>query len=211
MLPTQYLKGSPEVYDLFTCVCVTLLYSTIQRKLDSICSIVSFWYFLGCIQPKKYQNDTNDKCDIIGDILTVLETSMIASDDTNQNTQNKISIAVSKLIIKECVLDVLSYLWRLAFWVLSVRMYGFLFQSPTVPYSFDISRCSMQSILLITRWFCSKLPPKSVLCRLIIWSISYNVILRYMSNSHYNRLTPVSKLTILDQVESFPKCFLCTW
>ena len=33
----------------------------------------------------------------------------------------------------------------------------------------------------------------------------------YMSNSHYNRLTHVSKLTMLDQVESFPICSLCTW
>ena len=33
----------------------------------------------------------------------------------------------------------------------------------------------------------------------------------YMSNSHYNRLTHVSKLTMLDQVESFPISSLCTW
>ena len=32
-----------------------------------------------------------------------------------------------------------------------------------------------------------------------------------MSNSHYNRLTHVSKLTMLDQVESFPISSLCTW
>ena len=34
---------------------------------------------------------------------------------------------------------------------------------------------------------------------------------QYMSNSHYNRLTHVSKLTMLDQVESFPISSLCTW
>ena len=48
------------------------------------------------------------------------------------------------------------------------------------------------------------------------WSIrirkSYCITTRrYMSNSHYNLLTHVSKLTILDQVESFPVCSLCTW
>ena len=32
-----------------------------------------------------------------------------------------------------------------------------------------------------------------------------------MRNSHYNRLTHVSKLTMLDQVRSFPICSLCTW
>ena len=32
-----------------------------------------------------------------------------------------------------------------------------------------------------------------------------------LSNSHYNRLTHVSKLTMLDEVESFPICSLCTW
>ena len=32
----------------------------------------------------------------------------------------------------------------------------------------------------------------------------------HMSNSHNNRLTCVSKLNMLDQVESFPICSLCT-
>ena len=53
--------------------------------------------------------------------------------------------------------------------------------------------------------------PKVIYANICNWIIDIYDWIMDMSNSHYNRLTHVSKLTILDQVESFPICSLCTW